>query len=208
MRKKWKKKIESVSHRQQYPSDSSSASESSVSEDSCSSEQQETTPYARSDSSLNPLRWRNQTFDVDGTVEPQESNYCRHRKGIQADFQRDENKETNVAVSNAPPEANSFIEANPSKEQLYALTNAVLKEKLRERGLKRTGKKEDLVNRLLEDFDASSTESKKLIGKKKDELKHLLTERGLLLQKNLDTAKRRPILLMLHLPVKKIITGA
>ena len=124
MRKKWKKKIESVSHRQQYPSDSSSASESSVSEDSCSSEQQETTPYARSGSSLNPLRWRNQTFDVDGTVEPQESNYCRHRKGIQADFQRDENKETNVAVSNAPPEANSFIEANPSKEQLYALTNA------------------------------------------------------------------------------------
>jgi len=103
MRKKWKKKIESVSHRQQYPSDSSSASESSVSEDSCSSEQQETTPYARSGSSLNPLRWRNQTFDVDGTVEPQESNYCRHRKGIQADFQRDENKETNVAVSNAPP---------------------------------------------------------------------------------------------------------
>jgi hypothetical protein len=115
---------------------------------------------------------------VDGTVVPQESN-CRHRKGIQADFQHDENKEANDAVSNAPPEVNSSVEVNPSREQLNALTNVMLKEKLKERGLKRTGKKEDLVNRLLEDFDASSTESKKLIGKKKDELKHLLIERGL-----------------------------
>ena len=95
---------------------------------------------------------------TDGALVPQESN-CRHRKGVQADFQRDENKETNDAVSNAPPEVNSSDEINPSKEQLYALTNAVLKEKLKERGLKRTGKKEDLINRLLEDFDGSSTDS-------------------------------------------------
>lgn len=147
-------------------------------EDSCSSEEQEAVS--------NPLQWRNETFEVDDIVIRQENSIRRPRKGAQLDFehihsadQNEEKKETSNDVCKPPSEADSSKDNSPSFEQLNKYTCAVLKEKLKERGLKTTGLKNDLINRLIEDSDASSTESKKLKKRKKEDLKQLLTQRGL-----------------------------
>ena len=188
MRKKKWRQMGDAAWRTQHEHDSGSSSSGSSNDDhstsSSSSEEEEADPCG---GSFNPLRWESQTIDLrNGHSSLNENEDSRgfvgHKDKEQVQFWNNPRfRAPAVDTDHEPdgkPQSHDEPEV-PTEKELNRMTVALLKEQLKERGLKVGGKKAELIARLLEDYDAASTGSKEFNRKTKAELKQLLLQKGL-----------------------------